>query len=245
VTLLIDLHCHTGWGSGDSHTDPNVLIKQAKRYGLDGICITEHNQVWEQRRVEQLADKHNFIVLGGMEVDTTDYGHVLVYGVREPRRFTRFPTVAELRHLVDAAGGAMIVAHPFRKREKPPDANFCSGRSLEMLEKAVAFSVFDLVDGVEVQNGLAGELERAFAGAVANGRQLPTTGGSDTHRHMEVGATFTVFPDGIKSEHDLVDAIKSGVVRGADSTLEGLTSRRPENVITWGKHLQIEGNGDR
>ena len=28
--MLVDMHCHTGWGSGDSHTDPNTLIKQAK-----------------------------------------------------------------------------------------------------------------------------------------------------------------------------------------------------------------------
>src|SRR3972149_4369892 len=113
------MHCHTGWGSGDSHTDPNVLIEQAKAYGRHGLCITEHNQTWAQKRVERLADKHDFLVLGGMEVDTSDYGHVLVFGVREPRRFQRFPTVAELRRIVDEAGGAMVVAHPFRKRQKP------------------------------------------------------------------------------------------------------------------------------
>ena len=242
MTLLIDMHCHTGWGSGDSHTDPNVLIDQAKAYGLDGICITEHNQAWEQSRVEQLADKHQFLVLGGMEVDTSDYGHVLVYGVRKPRRFQRFPTVAELRRIVDEAGGAMVLAHPFRKREKPPNTDFTKGRSLQLFEEAVDLWVFGLVDGVEVHNGLAGGIEKAFAGAVAGEKQLPTTGGSDTHRHMEVGATFTVFPDSVRTERDLVDAIRSGLMRGSDWSNEGLPERRPDNILKLGNPA-LNGRG--
>ncbi|GAB4323526.1 MAG: PHP domain-containing protein [Dehalococcoidia bacterium] len=231
MTMRIDLHCHTGWGSGDSHTDPNVLIAQAKAYGLDGICITEHNQTWEQRRIERLADRHGFLVIGGMEVDTSDYGHVLVYGLREPRRFHRFPTVAELRRMVDEAGGAMVLAHPFRKREKPPTTDFCSGQALRLFEEALGLWVFDLVDGVEAHNGLAGTVERAFAAAVAGEKGLATTGGSDTHRHPEVGATFTVFPGPIRNERDLIDAIKSGQMRGSDSTAETLPRRRYDTIL--------------
>jgi hypothetical protein len=234
LALRIDLHCHTGWGSGDSHTDPNLLIEQAKAFGLDGICITEHNQAWDQRRIEQLADKHDFLVIGGIEVDTSDYGHLLVYGLREPRRFDRFPTVAELRHSVDEAGGAMVLAHPFRKREKPATADFCSGDGLRLFEQAVELWVFDLVDGVEAHNGLAGNIERAFAGAVASEKQLPTTGGSDTHRHPEVGATFSLFPESVRTERDLIDAIKAGQMQGSESTGESLPARRAENILRRG-----------
>lgn len=243
MALFIDMHCHTGWGSGDSHTDPNVLIEQAKAYGLHGLCVTEHNQTWAQRRVERLADKHDFLVLGGMEVDTSDFGHVLVFGVREPRRFQRFPTAAELRKIVDEAGGAMVLAHPFRKREKPPNTDFGSGRSLQMLEQALDLSVFDIVDAVEVHNGLAGDIEKAFAGAVADARELPTTGGSDTHRYPEVGSTFTVFPDGISTERDLIDAIKAGEMHGGDWTREGLPDRKPDSILRWG-HPALNGRGE-
>ncbi len=240
MALLIDMHCHTGWGSGDSHTDPNVLIEQAKAFGLDGLCVTEHNQTWAQKRVEQLADRHNFLVLGGMEVDTSDYGHVLVFGVREPRRFQRFPTVAELRKIVDQAGGAMVLAHPFRKREKPPNTDFGHGQALEMVEQALDLGVFDFVDAVEVHNGIAGDVERAFAGTVARGRELPTTGGSDTHRYFEVGATFTVFPDHVRSERDLVDAIKAGEMRSSDWAAEGKPDIRNERILRWG-HPALNG----
>ncbi len=237
------MHCHTGWGSGDSHTDPNVLIEQAKAYGLSGLCITEHNQIWEQKRIERLADKHSFLLLGGMEVDTADFGHVLVFGLREPRRFQRFPTVAELRAMVDKADGVMIVAHPFRKREKPSNTDFKHGRSLEMFEQAIELSVFDMVDAVEVHNGLAGDVEKSFADAVASARELPTTGGSDTHRHPEVGATFTVFPDGIRNERDLVDAIKAGTMHGGDWKRESIPDSRHDNILRWG-HPALTGKGD-
>lgn len=240
MSLLIDMHCHTGWGSGDSHTDPNVLIQQAKAFGLDGICITEHNQAWEQRRIEQLADKHDFLVLGGIEVDTSDYGHVLVYGVRQPRRFQQFPTVTELRRIVDDAQGAMVLAHPFRKREKPSSADFSNGQGLRLFEEAIDLWVFNLVDGVEVHNGLAGGVEKAFAGAVAGEKKLPSTGGSDTHRHTEVGATFTVFPGSITSERDLIDAIKAGDMHGGDWATENLADRRHEDILGWG-HPALNG----
>jgi hypothetical protein len=178
-----------------------------------------------------------------MEVDTSDFGHVLVYGVREPRRFQRFPTAAELRKIVDDAGGAMVLAHPFRKREKPPNTDFGSGRSLQLFEQALDLSVFDIVDAVEVHNGLAGDLEKAFAGAVAGARELPTTGGSDTHRYPEVGSTFTVFPDGISTERDLIDAIKAGAMHGGDWTREGLPDRKPDSILRWG-HPALNGRGE-
>lgn len=230
AATLVDLHCHTGWGSGDSHTDPNVLIAQAKAFGLQGICITEHNQLWDAKRIEQLSDKHDFLVIGGIEVDT-DIGHVLVYGLRAPRRFIRLPRIEELRRMVDEVDGAMVVAHPFRKRAKPATTEFTSGHALELVEQALELPFFDLVDGVEVHNGIAGPLERAFAGVVAGERKLPTTGGSDTHRHPEVGTTFTVFPGGVRTEQDLIDAIKAGEMRGADWDVEGIHDRRLTSLL--------------
>jgi predicted metal-dependent phosphoesterase TrpH len=216
MAVLIDLHCHTGWGSGDSHTDPNQLIVEARARGLHGICITEHNQLWEPRHIERLADRHDFLVIGGMEVDTVDCGHVLVYGLRAPRRFQHLPTVLELRRAVDEAGGALVVAHPFRKREKPASRNLNEGRALQLFEQSLGLAVFDLVDAVEVQNGIADQHERFFAGAVASARKLPTTGGSDTHRYPEVGSTFTVFPDGVRDERALIDALRAGSGYGSD-----------------------------
>ncbi len=45
--MIIDLHTHTYPRSGDSLLNPDVLIQEAKKLGLDGICLTEHDEFWD------------------------------------------------------------------------------------------------------------------------------------------------------------------------------------------------------
>ena len=111
--MKIDLHTHTVYGSGCSHIEPSELVEQAKRAGLDGVCITEHNQVWEPERIEKLSRKHNFLVIGGVEA-LTECGEILVFGLHESVRWVR--RAAELKDRVDRVGGFMIAAHPFRNQ---------------------------------------------------------------------------------------------------------------------------------
>ena len=87
--MKIDLHTHTVYGSGCSHIDPSALVEQAKRVRLDGVCITEHNQLWVPERIERLSRKHNFVVIGGVEV-LTGCGEILVFGLHESVRWVRY-----------------------------------------------------------------------------------------------------------------------------------------------------------
>ena len=66
---LIDLHTHTRPLSHDSDLTPDDVIDAAKRSGLDGVCLTEHDFFWEHDKVAELARKHNFLVLPGIEVN--------------------------------------------------------------------------------------------------------------------------------------------------------------------------------
>ncbi len=229
--MLVDMHCHTGWGSGDSHTDPNTLIKQAKAYGLDGLCITEHNQVWNLNKIERLAERHEFHLFPGVEIDT-DFGHVLVFGLNEPKRWTQFPTVEELRRMVDKVDGAMVLAHPFRKREKPGDEDFERGDARIILERELSEDCLAHFDGIEMFNGLAGKRERLLAGALAEHLERPMTGGSDTHRHPEVGATFTVFDDELETVRDLITAVQNGRMHGGDWHSESLPDERHDRILS-------------
>ena len=52
--MKIDLHLHTLYGSACAYMDPDQLIQQAKSIGLDGVCITEHNQIWNSEAVERV-----------------------------------------------------------------------------------------------------------------------------------------------------------------------------------------------
>ena len=82
--MLIDLHNHTWPRSHDSVLDPEDLITRAKELGLDGICLTEHDAVWNPTEAQALAEKHDFLVIPGVEISTDD-GHILAYGVGEVR----------------------------------------------------------------------------------------------------------------------------------------------------------------
>jgi predicted metal-dependent phosphoesterase TrpH len=177
-------------------------IDEAKRIGLDGICITDHNHVWDPGAIEALRRKHGFFVLRGNEI-TTDQGDILVFGFHKDVK--GIVSLEDLRKEVLAAGGFMIVAHPFRGF-----LTFNVGQLGLTPEKAAERSLFKQVDAVEVLNGKVTAKENGFAHAVATILGFPVTAGSDAHEVKEVGLYATRFSRVIRDEDDLVAALKSG-----------------------------------
>ena len=53
--MILDLHIHTSWHSADSNLSPIDLIHEAKRLGLDGVVVTEHDRGWDRFRARDLA----------------------------------------------------------------------------------------------------------------------------------------------------------------------------------------------
>lgn len=218
--FIIDIHTHTSYGSPCGYMDPVELIRQAKLIGLDGVCITEHDQIWDVKAIERLRKQHQFLVIGGVEV-TTDCGEILVFGLRQP--VLRVYRAQELRELVEQAGGVMIAAHPFRGEPAiigsgPP------GLSLSV-EAASQRPIFQWVEAVEVCNGMAGSRERDFTAQVTHRLKLKHTGGSDAHGILGVGCCFTIFENRIRNEKDLIREIKRGRCRGADWRSGALPNR--------------------
>ena len=80
--MIIDIHTHTYPTSDDSTLTPEELIAKAKRIGLDGVCITDHDRFWDPKDIHALSREHDYLVLPGCEV-TTEEGHLLVYGLKE------------------------------------------------------------------------------------------------------------------------------------------------------------------
>src|SRR3972149_583374 len=58
--MLIDLHTHTRPLSHDSFLTPDDLIEAAKAAGLDAVCLTEHDFVWDPEAARDLARRHSF-----------------------------------------------------------------------------------------------------------------------------------------------------------------------------------------
>jgi predicted metal-dependent phosphoesterase TrpH len=200
--MVIDLHVHSSPASACSSNPVERLIEEARTIGLDGICLTDHNHVWDPAAVEGLRQKHGFLILRGNEI-TTDQGDILVLGLDED--IQGVIKLEDLRQRVLRAGAFMIAAHPFRGF-----LTFGIGYLGLTPEKARKRPVFQGVDAVEVLNSRVSEKENRFASQVAEGLGLPQTGGSDAHKAGEVGRYATRFADPIRNEGDLVEALKKG-----------------------------------
>ena len=199
--MTIDLHVHTSDASPCSSAPVDAIIEEAKRIGLDGICLTDHNYSWDRELVEDLQQRHGFLVLRGNEI-TTDQGDMLVFGLHKDIK--GIIKLEQLRAEVSKVDGFMIAAHPFRGF-----LTFGIGQLGLTPEKAMARPLFGFVDAVEVLNSKSTVKENDFAAKVALGLNLPATGGSDAHEVSEVGIFATRFRQVIKDERGLVEALKT------------------------------------
>ena len=204
--MIIDIHTHTYPTSDDSTLTPEELIAKAKRIGLDGVCITDHDRFWNPRDIHALARKHDYLVLPGCEV-TTEEGHLLVYGLRE--YIFGMHKASYVRELVDDAGGAIVVAHPYRRFYRK-QAHTSAAAYDEMLNRACDNKVFGISDAVEIFNGRGSDAENHFAGDIANRFGLSATGASDAHSLEQVGTYATQFQQPVRCLDDLITELKAG-----------------------------------
>lgn len=215
MTTILDLHIHTTRYSGDSVLTPEDLLLHARRAGLHGVCLSEHEEAWpkdEFREFQRLAQGYGLLVVRAKEV-STGMGHIICLGLDE------YPVgevpADRLRRTLDDAGGVGILAHPFRYALEPdpiiwPPTNELGWPLPRSMEEAASHPIFGLVDAVEVCNGHNRHVENCLALAVAERLRLKAVGGTDAHRPQEVGRCVTVFEGDIRNEEDLIEAIRTG-----------------------------------
>ncbi len=200
--MRIDLHIHTAPLSACSYIDPRELIQEARRLDLDGICLTEHQVVWDPVEVNALAEEAGIRIFRGNEF-TTNQGDILVFGFYEDIK--ELMIIQDLRDKVTAAGGYMIAAHPFRGFK-----TFGIGQLQMTVEQASKRKVLEFVDAVEIGNGKLSPDENDMARKVAEKLSLPGTGGSDAHRIDEIATWITVFDNDISDENELLQELHAG-----------------------------------
>lgn len=205
--MIIDLHIHTRVGSDDSFIEIPDLVHRARRSGLDGVCITDHDWFWRRETVDAFRREHDFLILPGVEMSTDD-GHMLVFGL-DHYQFGMHRT-ANLKAAVDEVGGVMVMAHPYRRNL----------RWDEEVEAGVArYSrnpVFQHVGIVETHNGRSNDRQNAFSRGVCERLRLRATGGSDAHQITEIPTGATLFEKQVSSLEDLIRELKAGRFRPVD-----------------------------
>ena len=200
--MKLDLHLHTSRRSPDSVIDPREVAERGRLAGLDGVVITEHDQLWPEDELDELrAAASGFLILAGVEVTARD-GDLLCYGVTSLARLKRGTRWRDVCAEVHAQGGAVVAAHPYRW-----------GQDFDALVRKENAEL----DGVElVSNNMDSHLRRLTAQYHANHPKLAGLGNSDAHEPAKVGFCHTVFAEPVRDIADVVRQIKAGQTRAVN-----------------------------
>ena len=159
-----------------------------KEKGLDGLAITDHNVL--ARDVPQ-----ELLIIPGIEISSRD-GHIIGLGVSDavPRKLSADETILQIKRL----GGVSIVAHPY-----------------DLLRSAINPEVLSTMpDAIEVMNSasMLHSITWKRARKYAEKKNLPQTGGSDSHIPETIGKAFTIVDVDSRDVASVLDAIRDGRV---------------------------------
>jgi hypothetical protein len=188
--MIIDMHIHTRF-SPCSVIRIRQLIRQAQNRGLDGVCITDHDNTDSLSILKNQTEVFGICVIVGIEY-TTQKGDFLIFGPVE-----QIPKCMDAKNLlkwVQKEGGVAIPAHPFRK-DRPVDPNILNNSTI--------------IEGLNGRNRPSeDELCREWLLKNTNGVKI--IGGSDAHTLDGVGQIVTVFEKNIYSVEDLIEELQNG-----------------------------------
>jgi len=189
--LKIDLHVHTCY-SEDATTTLKEVMYYAKKNGLDGVAVTDHETL---KGALKLARKSRLIIIPGLEVETLR-GHILALNITTliPPNLSLTETVQKIHD----AGGVAVVAHPAVVLK--------TGLGLKITSNSN-------IDAVEVINSASFPffLSTYLGRRLAQRLNLPQTAGSDAHHALEIGTAYTLV-NADSNTADVTEAIRKGAI---------------------------------
>lgn len=160
---MIDLHIHSKY-SFDSLLSPKTILKVAKKKGLTGIAVTDHNTIKGGLEVQKINRDGDFTVIVGSEIQT-EVGDLIGLCINED---IKSRIAVEVIEEIKEQGGFVVLPHPFRGHKLNRD-------------------VIELSDAIEVFNGRSTSEENTKALELARRYKKPFTAGSDAHFAAEIG----------------------------------------------------------
>ena len=169
--MKVDFHIHTKY-SYDSLMEPDKIIRNAVKKGLDGIVICDHNTIRGGVEVDRHNTNLGLKIIVGAEIYTSvgDITGIFLHKEIVSRDFD--DVIDEIR----AQGGKVILNHPFKQHD---------------LSK-IDFSKIDYIEGY---NGRLSIEYNQKAIELANQYKIPIISGSDAHLYNEIGNCFTLVND--------------------------------------------------
>ena len=184
--MKFDLHSHTNYSPRCGFMEPKTLVKIARKRGLDGIAVTDHDTIKGSLKAREYAEKSLEIIIGSEVM--TSRGEVIGLFLSEEIQSTDLIDVVEEIH---DQNGVAVVPHPFDTLRKS---------ALWPTEDDVKY--LDGVEGFNARN----VYQKSNMDAIEFGKKhkLAITAGSDAHFSNEIGNAGIITDD-----EDIREAILS------------------------------------
>lgn len=201
--MKIDLHCHTFY-SKDGTASLESIAKEAKKKGVDGVAITDHENTNAWKEAIFWGEKYGVNIILGEEIKSSEgdiLGLFMTKNIDGKGKDPRW-----IMEQIHDQGGLAFIPHPFHE--------------LEGFMKTIENYV-DLIDGIEVFNGRrpfsAGDKK---ANDFADKHGLIKIGGSDSHYYKTVGNAFTHCKAKNLLEYREQLVLRNTIVRGKKASLK-------------------------
>ncbi len=185
MLLKLDLHVHTRCSS-DAFTDPDVIARIARKRGLDGIAVTEHDLPSSYRSNE-------ILVVPGIEVSSRE-GHIVALGAYEgvPKGLSADQTIELLR----GQNCVIVVPHPY-----------------DILSPSVdPLRLRNRVDGIETVNSsmIPFWFAKRKSEKAARALGVSMVAGSDSHIPSTIGDSYTLLEVSSPTVEGVLESIRLG-----------------------------------
>jgi predicted metal-dependent phosphoesterase TrpH len=170
--MKYDLHIHSKY-SHDSLLSPDNILKVARKRGLGGIAVTDHNTILGGLATKKENRDPDFEVIVGAEIKT-EYGDIIGLYLNEEIKTRKF---SEVLDEITGQGGYSVLAHPFRHHFSP--------------EK-----IAEDVDFIEIFNARSSPAENAQSSELVTKIPRKITAGSDAHSSLEIGRGVCIVEPG-------------------------------------------------
>jgi predicted metal-dependent phosphoesterase TrpH len=213
------MHVHTCY-SVDSLITPEELVFYAKKRGLNGVAITDHDRL---DGALKMAAETDFLIIPGIEVSSSE-GHIVGLDVAEP--VSGSLSSHETVDRIHAAGGIAVACHP-----------------IGLFKGSLGKHTDSTFDAVEVINSSAIPFNYAVKQSMKIAARLgkPRLAGSDAHYGPEIGCAYTV----VNAEpyvDNVVKAISRGMCQPFGNSIP-LTTRLKRIIAINKRRLALQREG--
>lgn len=192
--MRIDIHVHTRRYSECGRSAPEEMVERAIAEGLEALVFTEHNLFWPAEELAALQRRYpQILLLRGAEFTSAEGEDFLVYGVIAEELIAIRRDAEALTRRVQALGGAVIIAHPYRYHPDVP-----------------AWLDATPTDAVEVMSTNIYAHTAGKARALAERLARPTVATSDGHHVDSLGLYALEVHRPIANEAELARALRDG-----------------------------------